>query len=60
MRWQFTRARMPGHNPNLHLLHGLWIASCPACGYTLATARTQARAERRARRRICPVCCQTG
>jgi hypothetical protein len=42
--------------PALHLLHGLWIASCPTCGFQLATARTQQRAERRSRRRICPVC----
>jgi hypothetical protein len=42
--------------PALHLLHGLWIASCPTCGFQLAIARTQQRAERRSRRRICPVC----
>jgi hypothetical protein len=42
--------------PALHLLHGLWVASCPACGFELATARTQARCERRSRRRTCPVC----
>jgi hypothetical protein len=42
--------------PALHLLHGLWVASCPACGFQLATARSQARCERRARRRVCPVC----
>jgi hypothetical protein len=40
----------------LHLLAGLWVASCPTCGFQLASARTQARAERRAARRICPVC----
>jgi hypothetical protein len=43
--------------PALHLLHGRWVASCPACGYQLAAARTQSRAERRGRRRPCPVCC---
>jgi hypothetical protein len=32
--------------PALHLLHGLWVASCPLCGFQLATARTQARCER--------------
>jgi hypothetical protein len=42
--------------PALHLLHGLWVASCPMCGFQLATARTQARCERRSRRRTCPVC----
>jgi hypothetical protein len=46
----------PATAPALHLLHRLWVASCPACGYQLATARTQARCERRARRRVCPVC----
>jgi hypothetical protein len=42
--------------PSLHLLAGLWVASCPACGLQLATARTQARCERRSARRVCPVC----
>jgi hypothetical protein len=28
----------------LHLLGGIWIASCPTCGYQLTTARTQERA----------------
>jgi len=46
----------PATAPALHLLHGLWVASCPTCGYQLATARTQARCERRGRRRVCPVC----
>jgi predicted RNA-binding Zn-ribbon protein involved in translation (DUF1610 family) len=40
----------------LHLLHGLWVASCPTCGFQLASARSQARCERRAARRRCPVC----
>jgi hypothetical protein len=44
--------------PALHLLAGIWIASCPTCGYQLCTARTQARVERRSRRRRCPVCHQ--
>jgi hypothetical protein len=44
--------------PALHLLAGIWIASCPTCGFQLATARTQPRVERRATRRVCPVCCQ--
>jgi hypothetical protein len=42
--------------PALHLLAGRWVASCPGCGYQLAAARSQARAERRGRRRVCPVC----
>ena len=42
--------------PALHLLGGIWIASCPTCGYQLTTARTQQRCERRAGRRRCPVC----
>jgi len=48
----------PPQEPALHLLGGIWIASCPTCGFQLATARTQPRVERRAARRICPVCCQ--
>jgi hypothetical protein len=40
----------------LHLLAGRWVASCPTCGFQLATAASQARAERRSRRRTCPVC----
>jgi hypothetical protein len=46
----------PQPEPALHLLHGRWVASCPVCGFQLATANTQARAERRGRRRVCPVC----
>jgi hypothetical protein len=42
--------------PALHLLAGLWVASCPSCGFQLAQARSQARAERRAARTTCPVC----
>jgi hypothetical protein len=42
--------------PALHLLAGLWVASCPACGLELASARSQARCERRAARTRCPVC----
>jgi hypothetical protein len=48
----------PQPEPALHLLHGRWVASCPSCGYQLATAKRQARAERRGRRRVCPVCHQ--
>ena len=40
----------------LHMLRGIWIASCPTCGFQLTTARTQERCERRASRRRCPVC----
>jgi hypothetical protein len=46
--------------PALHLLGGIWIASCPTCGYQLVMAHTQARCERRAARRRCPVCHQDG
>jgi hypothetical protein len=45
-----------GDQPALHLLAGRWVASCPTCGFQLATARSQARCERRAARRLCPVC----
>jgi hypothetical protein len=44
------------HPAALHLLAGLWVASCPTCGFQLASATSQARAERRSRRRTCPVC----
>ena len=44
----------------LHLLAGLWVASCPTCGFQLTSARSQARCERRATRRLCPVCHQEG
>jgi hypothetical protein len=59
-------AAMPGHEdrgpeldpeqPALHLLHGRWVASCSACGFQLASATSQARAQRRAARTRCPVC----
>jgi hypothetical protein len=42
--------------PALHLLAGRWVASCPACGFQLASAQSQARCERRAARARCPVC----
>jgi hypothetical protein len=42
--------------PALHLLAGCWVASCPACGFQLASAHSQARCERRAARTRCPVC----
>jgi hypothetical protein len=44
--------------PALHLLAGWWVASCPACGFQLASARSQARCERRAARMRCPACHQ--
>jgi hypothetical protein len=47
---------MAKQEPNLHLVEGIWIASCPTCMYQLATARTQPVCERRAGRRRCPVC----
>jgi hypothetical protein len=49
-------ATVPAPEPALHLLRGIWIASCPTCGYQLTTARTQERCERRAARRTCPIC----
>jgi len=42
--------------PSLHLVHGLWTASCPGCGLELSRSQDQARAERGAARRRCPVC----
>jgi hypothetical protein len=42
--------------PALHLLAGWWVASCPTCGFQLASARSQAHCERRAVRIRCPVC----
>jgi hypothetical protein len=30
----------PAPEPALHLLAGLWVASCPTCGYQRTTART--------------------
>lgn len=42
--------------PALHLLGGIWVASCPTCGFQLTTARTQKRCEDRASRRTCPIC----
>jgi hypothetical protein len=42
--------------PALHMLAGRWVASCPTCGFQLASAASQARAERRSRHRTCPVC----
>ena len=44
--------------PALHLLAGRWVASCPVCGFELASATSQARCERRSRHRTCPVCHQ--
>ena len=40
----------------LHLLAGRWVASCPACGFQLVSAQSQARCERQAARTRCPVC----
>jgi hypothetical protein len=47
---------LDGEQPALHLLTGRWVASCPTCGFQLASARSQAHCERRAARRRCPVC----
>jgi hypothetical protein len=49
-------AALDQEQPALHLLAGLWVASCPACGFQLASARSQARCERRAAHTTCPVC----
>jgi hypothetical protein len=51
-----TRTHRPG--PALYYLDRRWIASCPTCGYELVTARSQARVERKAKARACPVCVQ--
>jgi hypothetical protein len=40
----------------LHLLHGWWIASCPACGFEFARRRSQQCAEQAAAGRRCPIC----
>jgi hypothetical protein len=46
----------PAPEPNLYLLGGIWIASCPTCGHQLAEGRRQDRVERKAARRTCPIC----
>jgi hypothetical protein len=52
-------AALDGDQPAaLHLLAGRWVASCPACGFQLATAASQACCERRAAHQVCPVCHQ--
>jgi hypothetical protein len=40
----------------LHLVHGVWIASCPECGHELGRSRDQEAAERAGERRRCPIC----
>ena len=40
----------------LHLVHGIWIASCPDCGHELGRSRDQETAERTGQRRRCPIC----
>jgi hypothetical protein len=50
----------PRPEPALHLLGGIWTASCPTCGWQLTSARTRPRCERRAARRRCPVYHQDG
>jgi hypothetical protein len=42
--------------PALHLLYGWWIGRCAGCGLTMAESRRQDRADRKANRRLCPVC----
>ena len=46
----------PVLEPSLHLLAGLWVATCPTCGYQLAEGWRQDRVERKAARRSCPIC----
>jgi len=46
----------PHPAPALHLLHGRWVASCPSCGFQLASSRSQAVCDRRGSRRTCPIC----
>ena len=40
----------------LHLVHGVWVASCPDCGHELGRSRDQEAAERAGERRRCPIC----
>jgi hypothetical protein len=40
----------------LHLVHGVWIASCPDCGHEFGRSRDQEAAERAGERRRCPIC----
>jgi hypothetical protein len=47
---------IPTSEPALHLLRSVWVASCPTCGFQLTSARTQARCERRAAGKACPIC----
>ena len=48
----------PGPAPALHLLHGIWVASCPTCGFQLTTAHPGPLRTPGTRR--CPVCYQDG
>ena len=41
--------------PALHLVHGLWVGSCPTVGTSSPAAATKP-AERAGRRRRCPIC----
>lgn len=45
-----------GATIDLHLIAGAWIAQCTTCGYEVAQATSQARAERKAATALCPVC----
>jgi hypothetical protein len=40
----------------LHLVHGVWVVSCPDCGHELGRSRDQEAAERAGERRRCPIC----
>ena len=46
----------PAPVPALHLVCGVWIASCSGCGYELVHHASQQRAEEQATGRRCPIC----
>jgi hypothetical protein len=52
---------VPGLDPEptfaLHLDCGVWRASCPNCGYEVASGKRQEQVERSAQGRTCPICC---
>jgi hypothetical protein len=46
----------PAPAPALHLIAGVWVASCSGCGYELVHHVSQQRAEEQAAGRRCPIC----
>jgi hypothetical protein len=42
--------------PALHLAGGVWVASCPSCGFELVLHVSRQRAEEQAAQQPCPVC----